>query len=234
MSPRYALMPALIGLLACGSAADKKLTEENIRAVNESKALTGEEVQLLQGYVLRASMAQAFSGGGKTGLDSSLSIREAIEQQRKWIYDDSVETARQKAEAEAAVRRYEAEVARVRGIVSVTPTRKSFTEQDYDSYVRFQMVIKNNGDKPIRGFKGYVRVTDLFGDLISRLEIREDAVLAAGAERVRSTAYSYNQFMDRDRKLRFTEFENMKFFWEPEIVIFTDGSEIVVPEAPDR
>jgi hypothetical protein len=40
--------------------------------------------------------------------------------------------------------------------------------------------------------------------------------------------------MDRDRRLRFTEFENMRFVWEPEMVIFADGTELMVPEAPDR
>ena len=49
-----------------------------------------------------------------------------------------------------------------------------------------------------------------------------------------STAYSYNEFMDRDTKLRFTDFDRMKFIWEPEVILFADGTELIVPEMPDQ
>ena len=236
MSDRFARLLLLAVLLtACGSPADKKLTKENLEALNKSKALTGEELQLLQGYVLRTGMANAFSGKGAEGiLDSSVTIREAINKQRQWATDDSIRTATEAAAAAEAVRKHEAEVARLRAIIVVTPVRKSFGEESYQSFVRFQMVAKNAGTKPVRAFKGYVRVTDLFGDLISRLEIKQDDPLAAGAERVFSTAYSYNQFMDRDTKLRFTDFDKMKFIWEPEVILFADGTELIVPEMRDR
>jgi hypothetical protein len=227
------LLPALLLAAACSSPQDKKLTKENVAAIGKSKALTGEEVQLLQSYVMRTAMARAFSGADTSQLlDSSKTIRSAIAEQRKWMHDDSTHTAMAKAEAAAALKRYEQEAARLRAVVTVIPVRKGFSEADYESYVTFQMVSKNNSDKAVSGFKGHVRVTDMFGDLIARLEVKEDEMLAPTAERVFRTAYGYNRFMDRDTKLRFTTFEKMKFVWEPEIVIFADGSQLEVPAPP--
>lgn len=235
MRIRMMNLPLLLVLFtsACSSPRDKKLTKENIAAISKTKDLTGEEVQLLQGYVMRTGMAGALSGVDTSQLlDSTKTIQTAIEDQRKWIHDDSVRTATEKAEAEAALKRYEQEAARLRAIVTVTPVRKGFSEADYENYVTFQMVAKNNGNKAVSGFKGHVRVTDMFGDLISRLEVKEDEQLAPGAERVFRTAYDYNQFMDRDKKLRFTDYEKMRFYWEPEIIIFTDGTQLAVPAPP--
>ena len=218
---------------ACSSPRETKLTKENIAAISKTKELTGEEVQLLQGYILRTGMARALSGADTAQLlDSTKTIQSAIEEQRKWIHDDSVRTASEKAEAAAALQRYEQEAARLRAIVTVTPVRKGFSEADYQSYVTFQMVAKNNGDKAVNGFKGHVKVTDMFGDLIARLEVKEDETLAPNAQRVFRTAYGYNQFMDRDTKLRFTAYDKMKFIWEPEIIVFADGTQLAVPAPP--
>ena len=115
---------------ACTSAKDKKLTEKNIEAIGRTNELTGEEVGLLQAYVVRTMMTRALNGGGSNLLDSSKTIREAIAEQRKWMRDDAVSTANAKAEADAALRRAEEEAARLRGVVTVTPVRKSFSEAD--------------------------------------------------------------------------------------------------------
>lgn len=235
--PRPSLTSSLLLTLllaaSCSSPQDKRLTKENIAAISKTNALTGEEVQLLQGYVVRTAMARVFSGADTSNLlDSSKTIRAAIEDQRKWVHDDSVRTATAKAEADAALKRYEEEASHLREVVTVTPVRKGFSEADFESYVTFQMVAKNNGDKSISGFKGHVRVTDMFGDVISRLEIKEDEPLAPATDRVFRTSYGYNQFMDRDKKLRFTDFEKMRFVWEPEVIIFADGAQLTVPERP--
>lgn len=225
------LSAALIG---CHSPADQPLTKDNLAAIAKTRALTGEEYQLLMGYELRTGWSNAMSGK-YTGapLDSNITIRAAIEAQRKWFRDDSVKAAASAATAAAALKRYEEETAKLRALITVTPVKKSFAEYDYQSFVRFQMVAKNNGPQAVRGFKGHVLVTDLFGDVIARLEVKEDELLAAGAERVFSTSYGYNQFMDRDTKLRFTDFEKMKFQWQPETVLLADGTSVSVPELPD-
>jgi hypothetical protein len=239
---RYAIaLLFALGAVNCTDARNKRLTQENLVAISKTNALTGEEVQLLQGYVLRTGMARVFSAGlagalsGKDTsslLDSTKTIRVAIEEQRKWLHDDSVSSAKQKSEADAALKRFEQESARLRGIVTVTPVAKSFSEGDYESYVNFRFVVKNNGDKAVAGFKGHVKTTDMFGDMISRLQIKEDDPLQPGAERVVSSSYGYNKYIDRDTKLRFTEFTKMKFVWEPELILFADGTQLAVPEAP--
>ncbi len=229
------IVSILFLLVSCTSPADRKLTQENLAELQKSNALTGEEYQLLQAFVMRTGLSSVLSGKDSSEwLDSSLTIRQAIAAQRQWIIDDSIATAKAKAEAAEALRKYEQEVAQLRSIITVTPVRKTFAEQDYSSYIRFQMVVRNSGTKPVRAFKGYVRVTDLFGDLISRLEVKDDDGLVAGKDRVIAMLYSYNQFIDRDVTLRHTDIDKMKFEWEPEVILFADGTELIVPERPDR
>jgi len=225
----------LAGLAACASPADKKLTKDNVAAVYKTKALTGEEFMLLQGYILRIGVVGVLQGKNATTiLDSSLTIRQAIAAQRKTQVEDSVKTATQENARKEAIKRYDDETAKLRAIVVVTPMRKSFEEYEYQGHMRFQMEAVNSGTQAIVGFKGHMQVSDLFGDLISNLEIKEDTRMEPGARRVFNTSYSYNQFMDRDTKLRFTDFEKMKFEWKPEVILLADGTSIKVPEPPSE
>lgn len=223
----------IIAACGCQNIKDERLTTATLKKLQNSHDLTGKELSLLQGYVLRNGLANAITGGSTSALlDSTKTVRQAIADQQAWIVADSIRTADEKRKAAEALAAYEAEVRRLRDLVAVTVMKKRFVEYNYESAVVFQIVLANNGSQAVRGVKGSLRVTDLFGDIISNLEIKEDTPIAAGARVVRETGYAYNQFMDRDKKLRFTELSNMKFVWNPEIIIMADGSELGVPPAP--
>jgi len=222
-------------LTSCTSPDNEPLTKENLEAISKTNALTGEEFQLLQAYTLRTGFAGIMSGKSPEDiLDSTITIREAIDKQKKWAYDDSVQTANEEMRAKAALAAHEKELARLRTIVTVTPVKKQFDSYEYQEYNTFKFAIKNSGEKAIRGFKGGLVVNDLFGDRISKLEIKYDDKLDPGKDKIISSSYSYNQFMDNDSKLRFTPLEKLKFSWEPEIIIFIDGEELKVAELENQ
>ena len=219
--------------VSCKSSKDKALTQESMNAVFKTHDLTGEEFQLLEGYVMRRTWSNTLAGKDSTHIfDSDITITQAVQNQRQWLHDDSVHSADLKRQAAEALANHDREIARFRDILTVTPIRKGFyaPENGFQSWNTFLMDAKNSGDKAIRGFKGSLIVNDMFGDKIASLEIKEDTVIQAGQDLLYPTAYYYNQFMDSDQKLKNTDIDKMKFVWNPEMIVFTDGSVLTVPD----
>lgn len=243
MTTRASTWPLLLPVLAilgiaCSDVRGSKLTPETFRKINSSKVLTGEEIELLRAYIVRTGVATALANsfGSKDGaplLDSTVTVREAIKAQRTWLRDDSVREAAEKKRAADALAAYEAGMQKLRHYVTATVVKKGFHEYDYNSYNTVQIVLANNGEKAVRAVKGHLRVDDLFGDLIVRLEVKEDVPIEPGKQVVRWSSYDYNQFMDRDTKFRAAELDKVKITWEPEIILLSDGSELRVPPQPE-
>lgn len=237
---RTFLVPALLALLtltACqNSIKDEPFTAATLQDPRFKEELTEKEQELVGQYVMGMAMAKAFTGELTADskpdevLDGKLTIRHIIEQQIEEARRDSVAAAEEKRKAEEALARREAELARLRGMITVTPVRKTFEEYRYQEYNVITVTIANRSEKAVRGFKGRLAVDDMFGDNVANLEIKQDKAIPAGESVVRELAYDYNQFSDTDSNLRYTELEKLKFTWEPEIIIFEDGSELRLTE----
>lgn len=106
-----------------------------------------------------------------------------------------------------------------KGFQPAAPMNGSFQD-----YITIKLTYTNRTAKDIRGFKGVTIFRDLFGDEIQRSELKEDAVLKAGQTITVSRTLNYNQFMDANIKLRNTTLENLKTEWQPDTIMFSDGT----------
>ncbi len=84
--------------------------------------------------------------------------------------------------------------------------------------------------KDLAGVKGTIAFQDLFDDEIKRVGFSYDDGLRAGKTATWSGSLDYNQFMDSDVKLRNTPLEKMTVRWEPEVLIYTDGAKLRLPQ----
>lgn len=224
----------LLSVAGCKQdAEDKHLTKKNVKQVQKEGQLSENRKELLMAYIMRTGLQSALAGGDvEEALDSTLTIGEAITQQEEWKRQDSLRKAKEEEEARRAAAKRKAELDKLRRTVVVTPLSKNFREVDYDEYIVVTMAFANKAEKEVSGFKGTLRMKDMFGDSIANLEIKYDKTIAPGERTIDQSIYGYNQFLERDKNLRFTDLDKMDYEWEPEMIIFADGTRQNITPAP--
>lgn len=232
---------ALALLLAgCNGAKNTEIPTDiqNLDSIKTAvDKLEPEERELVAGYVLRHTLGAAF--GDKTaGIPPGVTIGKAIDEQRDFLAQKKIEEAKQaalKAELEA---RKEAAMKQMRDAVTVTLVSKAIeVERGYSGIVTDEQFAvsfgyKNNTDKAIAGVKGYVSIKDLFGDEISGFALSNDDTIEPGSSMTwlgsRSVKYAVGN--NNDRKLAELDDTKYKVVWEPQVIVFTDGSKLEQPQ----
>lgn len=115
--------------------------------------------------------------------------------------------------------------------LSVNLVSKNFTAADFYSgrssdNLSFSVQQMNKSAKDIRGYKGVFAIKDIFGDEIIKISYKSDEVLRAGQSKKEEMGLNYNQFMDSHKKLRSTAMENLRVEWQPEMIMFADGTAV--------
>jgi hypothetical protein len=102
--------------------------------------------------------------------------------------------------------------------------KKGFSSANYSSSITFTFQFTNNTDKDIEGVEGLVTFNDIFGNTIKEVNLSYDKGLKAGEIKLYSPVIDYNQFMDSDTKLKNTELSKLKYEWQINKIVYTDGS----------
>jgi ABC-type sugar transport system ATPase subunit len=208
------------------SIKDKKMTQSNIQKIGNSKELTENEKELLAAYLIRTNLKNGFSG-----IDSTMTIGEVIQKQKEWLIQDSIKTVEEQKAAELAFQKRQEQIQMLKNMVSVNIVKKSFLEGDLgdiNGHIAFILSIHNNSDSTIIGVKGSLKISDIFGDEICTLEVKYDKELMPTERTFTPYFYDYNPLMDTDTKVRYTELGKMNIVWEPEMIIFDNGSKLVI------
>jgi hypothetical protein len=113
--------------------------------------------------------------------------------------------------------------------LSVNLVSKNFTARDFyagrpSDNLSFTVQQMNKSAKDIRGYKGTFAIKDIFGDELIKISYKSDEVLRAGQSKKEEMGLSYNQFMDSHKKLRSTAMDNLRIEWQPEMIMFADGT----------
>ena len=241
-------LAALLPLLLLGGCSGSKGTLlprdlSNIGSIKPAIAkLPADERELLAGYVIRHVAAQALGnvlGSGGSSVPEGMTIGRAIEEQRKFKTDAALEEAKQRALRAKLQAEHDVALKSMRDAVTVTLLSKGIDmERGYGGIVldeNFKVTFgyKNNTPQDIAGVKGHISVKDLFGDEISGFQISNDDTLKAGQSLTwtgsRSVRFSLGE--NHDRKLAALSDDKYKVVWEPEVIVFADGTKKTVPDA---
>ncbi len=111
--------------------------------------------------------------------------------------------------------------------VNVTVENKEFREVGYQSFIVISLKIYNHTDKDIKGVSGMLTFYDIFGNKIKAITVPYDDVegLPGNAVTDYEAGMDFNQFIDTDVKLRDTDFQNLKYKWVTEKIVYSDGTE---------
>lgn len=219
----HALPPSLEGLAKLQPQIDR---------------LSKEDRELLGAYVARRSLASLATRGEEGATSNSLTIGQAIEEQK--AYRERRLADREESEAlQAEIKAKEAAAeAAMRAVVTVTLVSKARRVERgaaggvLDEHLEVRFGYKNNAAKPISGVKGRIIINDQFGDEITAFTVSNDASIAPGATSTwageRSLRYSQRKAADQ----RLLDLPDDKFvvLWKPSMVVFADGTKLAVPD----
>lgn len=108
--------------------------------------------------------------------------------------------------------------------VVMTVEKKGFVSQSFVDANTFTFKFTNNTNKNIEGVQGTINFMDLFGNSIQRIQLSYDKGIKAGESKLYDATVDYNQFMDEDIKLKNTELSKLKYEWDVNTIVYTDGS----------
>lgn len=234
MRLQITLLPLCL-ILACGGAkntvipTDMEKWETDLAPV--VKKLNEEERGLLAGYMMRAKMGEAFGGAP---MPAGMTIGKAIEDQRTWMSNQS------KREAEAAALKLKLEAEKkaiqkqVGDMLTVAVLGLKVQKGSWESgQLMDRQIIKigfnNKGSKDIAGIKGTVHFIDMFDAEIGTVSFSYDDGVASGKTATWLGSRDFNQFLAEHKALANLQEGKYKYFFEPEMIVFSDGSKIAVP-----
>lgn len=232
-------------LAACSNPKNTEVPQDPAQLESIKPALdklTPEERALATGYIVRhtvgAKMAGMFGGKEGPGIPQGMTLGKAIEEQGKFLADRKAEESRQAALKAQLEAQREAAIKPMREAVTVTLLSKSIEEERgmsgmlLDENLHVVFGYKNNTTKDISGVKGYVSARDLFGDELSGFAISNDTSIPAGQSVTwagsRSVKFSIGD--NKDRKLAELDDSKYKVVWEPQVIVFADGTKLELPK----
>jgi len=244
---RYLLLVlASFVLVACSDPRNTAIPRDvgQLQAIKPTlDKLSPEERELVAAYIMRHTVAAKLGGlfGGKEGpgIPEGMTIGKALEEQRKFVADAKAEEARQQALKEKLAAEREAALKPMREAVTVTLVSKRVSEERgvsgmaLDEKLEVTFGYKNNTSKDIAGVKGRVSVNDLFGDEISAFQISNDSTIKAGGSSTwtGSRSLRFSMGTNKDRKLAELPDDKYKVQWEPQVIVFSDGARLTLPDA---
>ena len=231
-----------VWLLGCSNPRDTPLPED-LAKIDTIKPqldkLTEDERKLFIGYAMRRSMQHVLSGLSKNmPVLSASTVGQAIDEQRKHVSNlllkeaaDKLVAAQVKAEREAALKV-------LQGLVSVILVSKridverGYSGRELDRHIVIAFLFINNSSKIVAGVKGRIEVRDLFGDQISAFQISNDQTMMVGGTSTWTGGRSVKYTLGKNQDEKLVELTDDKFtlVWEPQAIVFTDGTKADLPK----
>lgn len=202
--------------------------------------LDSEDRALLEGYVVRSLMVDAFRGlAGGESLPKAATIGDAIAAQRSFLIAKKSEEEQQKILADKIESERREALANMEGVLKFTLISKEFHKSDYrkgeyGNKVLTSFSIQNTSLKAVKGFKGAVAFTDMFGDQVMKVRLSVDDPLAAGDVMTWNGKIDINQFENADVKFAQYPPEKLMVSWIPDMFLFADGSSSRMPTDSDQ
>jgi len=199
-----------------------------------TKDLSAEDKRLLGTYLMRKSFAGALAQGN--GIPPGTTVGEAIDDQRNFEAKEKLADAQAAALRARALAERNAVIDKLNklvtfAVVSKTYVPKDFQAERFSDRVAFVFAVKNNGTRDIAGIKGVVEFDDMFGTPIEKMGLSLDNAIPANSEKtIDGYSKDLNQFEANDQQLAVTDLSKIKVKFEPQMIVFSDGSNIKAPD----
>jgi hypothetical protein len=90
--------------------------------------------------------------------------------------------------------------------------------------IRIAAQLMNTGSRDIRAIRGDIVFSDVFGEEIKSVTWTYEHGVKVGERKRTETELVYDAIIPSDQKLRTTPLADMKIRWEPQTIVFADGT----------
>lgn len=215
-----------LALASCSNPLSKAYTAttagDDLEAIVESGKLNPAQCQLLVQYV-RLGNEPLAGATYQQLLDQATALQAKAEKAK----------AEQQALAAKAAAAAAARLRQLRAVAAVTVFHKGFLGSasnagHQDSYITFEVAIHNKSPKDIRALMGMLVFNNAFNRPIKKMLITTDRGIRAGRTFKYGSGIDYNERLDEDLLLRYNSLDSLKVVWQPEKVLFADGTSLAV------
>jgi hypothetical protein len=202
---------------------------------NDVKKLSDDDRSKLTSYMMRKTLGTAMAGG-KPAIPPGTTIGDAIKDQTNFESDqkaqeakDNILKAKLTAEHAAAVQNLTQAASVVLTDLTVQP--KDYEANRYSDRLALLIGVENHTAKAISGIKGQLVFNDQFGTEITRINLSLDEDVGPNASRtISGYGKDINQFEAADTKLANTPLSKMHVTFDPDMIVYADGSKLAAPD----
>jgi len=235
-----------IGLAACGDPYQEKMPSDPAdkgAMLSLIRYLKPDEQKLLLAYQERIAMQKA-SGGG--GYPAGMTVRQAIDEQRRWAKEEGERLERERAEArrkteeEQRRKKEQADKAlkQMLEVCSVEMVKKKVVKKGKGamSFEAFDIDLRfhNKGNKDLRLIIGSIEIRDEKGKLLKQMKIPYRKRLKAGQTATFGGKSRYDPSKGKDVALANTPLGKLQVKWIPKVYKFEDGTRLGTEPEPEK
>lgn len=234
---RLALSIIMIGILsACSNPKDVVIPSDTTAWESELKdaikELPDDEKLAVAAYMMRAKVGQAFGG---EGIPAGTTIGQAIELQKNYELERSINEAREKEISARKQEEKDAIIEQLNSAVSVTLLSKTQEEADVSkgNYLGIQRVsvgIQNTSEKEIAGVAGELKFIDIFDKEVGSIRIKVTQDIWPSDVYTWEGKREYNHFFKEHVAIWNLEDGKYTTQFVPSMIVFSDGTKLSVPE----
>lgn len=200
------------------------------------KKLSSDDQKLLQGYLMRAKISEAFSKGAAIPVGTT--VGTAIAEQRKWAEEQEILQAAERAKAaeekalkEKLAQEDAAAQAKLSNAVRVVLMSKGQEPSNpragrYSDRQTFTIGVLNKSVKAITGVSGKLEFIDMFDKVVGAVSFGITEPIEPGFDVKWEGARDYNQFIAEHRAVWNLEEGRYTTRFVPEAIVFADGTKI--------
>jgi hypothetical protein len=96
-------------------------------------------------------------------------------------------------------------------------------------YASIELLVVNHSGKDVEAFEGALEFRDILSDTIKRLRIKEIVSIRANDRKSFTYKLKLNQGADEGKDFMNTELKNLRVFWFPERVVYSDKTASYLP-----
>lgn len=234
-----AFLVLTIGLAACTKPTEVVIPSDVAKWDKELapaiKKLQPEEQQLLQNYLVRAKMSEAFKGAG---IPVGTTVGTAIAEQRKWDAEQAVLAAAERAKAaeekalkERLAKEEAAAKALITNAVTVVLVSKGQEPSNpsagrYSQRQTFSIGVTNKSEKTISGISGRLDFVDLFDKVVGTVSFGITESISPYMSVTWRGARDYNQFITEHRAVWNLEEGTYTTRFVPDTIVYADGTKL--------
>lgn len=108
-------------------------------------------------------------------------------------------------------------------LISAVLVDKGFSEERFQKSNTFKISFENKTGRQVRAFEGIVVLSDLLGNVITRVRLSESEPDWSGDKILWSGSIDYNQFISKDQELKNASMDSLKMQFEIKKILYVDG-----------